>query len=450
MFSYPPSLLDPHPTSRRGTPRDTLRNTSSIRGGRKWTWVKNNLSLPVSKSTIFGIILAVGLTAGAGFLIAHSGSFPYSSWVHDIAIGGTALFGTSTLAGIIYTGKNYYDRYQRMKTRPGLFPDIEDQTRPPQNRNMARVRDNIRLDSDTFNTRLQLATKMDKDGGLHRGSRTSAVYYDLTQVPTRSTQNPIADELDLGDQGTFLQIPHIGKHESGYLHNDHYMAVRLPSSQLEKFPQPIQRDMAGIKNPEIFFMVFKRPAGAEDGIYDLALHAMALDNYEHTAPVNPTGGLREGQSIIHPEGGGEGLQTTMQIRMRNTVGIDLDYSVGPERDPAALTGDAKIVHPSIHTDRSDAHRFSDKHARIKVDESAPVSCFDISVKTSDGRGIVLRALIINDEESDAGNDVLEAVRTDSLEGFLDRIVEGDEGEPELDQGIIDKVTGVLTPPAEED
>ncbi|MCC5832576.1 MAG: hypothetical protein JJU12_05995 [Chlamydiales bacterium] len=99
----------------------TLGKRTEVSKCGKWKWVKDNLSPPIEKSAVAGLLISIGLMIGAGFLITHSGALP--SWVHAAAIGGTVYFSASTAIGIVYTADKYRKRAQYRKKYPNLYLD---------------------------------------------------------------------------------------------------------------------------------------------------------------------------------------------------------------------------------------------------------------------------------------------------------------------------------------
>ncbi|MCC5832578.1 MAG: hypothetical protein JJU12_06005 [Chlamydiales bacterium] len=62
-------------------------------------------------------------------------------------------------------------------------------------------------------------------------------------------------------------------------------------------------------------------------------------------------------------------------------------------------------------------------------------------KTDDGHRFAFRALILNNKESDAYQNLLHAMKSDNLQGFLEAV----EGIDQLDQAIKGQVRDIFTP-----
>ncbi len=318
--------------------------------------------------------------------------------------------------------------------RNELFPIQEYRNQPI--RELVEIPETMLDDEATWTLRLEQATKMvDLDG---------AVLYDLT-LPHGSLngERPIAANLDLGGGCQYLRIPHIGEHEkTKYRPDDHFMAVRLPMSQLGAFHPSFEKLLRGTENPELFFVIFKNHNEMGNFFHNFSLHAMFLGNYNHRDPQLKRDrlGPRIGQRAVETTEGGVGLQTSVKIAMCQTKGIDMNYTTSPTHSQRVIKtlvhGRESTFSLGIYTpnaERSDIHLFSDNHARFLVEKEAPVSSGYVLAKTEHGHGVAFHFLLVNDPKL---NDQVQSVvtRNDSLMGFLRDI----ESYP-LDPGIKEQV-----------
>lgn len=427
--SSSPHLLDsPRLDHSTPSPSTTRQPNTGRSGNLQGRTVQLKKESPVPIGGIIVLLLVLGGSIGLGFLAAKASLAP---WMHKVALGGSIILGIGFTGGTVFLivdGVNFHKKQkQYMEDRPILYGSNlpqNPQLQINQNRRIPQQRE-PGISQEQWNQRLQNGNfKKEANGG---GYIDGPCYYDLSK--DRPDNAPFAQTLNLNsgnanlEELKFLAIPHLGQYEgAGYSGNDHLMAVRLPSSQLNTFPLEIQRQFENEPNPEVYFMVFKTPEGAQGVTRNISMHAMGFPDYDRN---NPHSEGTQGRNMT-TDRNGIGKQKGMHIAMHDTVGIN---QCPPLIHTTPLTNRVQAVSLSIHTrdqtqEGLQIHLLSNNHARFAIQENTDVSSLYV-MSTIGNRKIAFHALILNNVEGENGGaELLNAVGQASAQGFVQAVQNG--------------------------
>ena len=247
-----------------------------------------------------------------------------------------------------------------------------------------------------WNTRLSSAPKI-------------GPYYNL-DAPDR----PIARPSGIGTP----QLPLFGKYQRGrgsYGTDTHLMAARLPSQQLQTFPVALHTWFEGegvAADAECYFMVINNTA-LKEGKLNLALHAMALPEYNRSRPSVPIGRPRGVEPFSEGRGTDGGIQVHTQIALFEPQGVQ----VSADRSKGIANGAPHNFTLTAHGKPKQAPALSPDIAEFNITGGAAVSSAYFGA-TFRGRGVAIHALILNDASPEAGAHLERALEATDVEGFI--------------------------------
>ncbi len=268
---------------------------------------------------------------------------------------------------------------------------------------------------------------------LNEEGKQDGVYYNLA-----NPGEPIASLSGMSHAYMPIpQLPLFGKYgEDGFGPDNCLMAARLPSAQLAQFPRNLrewfERDRCADK-AECFFMVFDNREEKEDAKRNLALHAMALPEYDSAHPSVPTG-KSEGVTPIHPANKKlHGLKTSCKIAFFAPDGIEVKNSkqIADATDTLRFSNTTLYLHGekdkipkvSFFKEGGDPPR-----AEFEIDTEREVSSAFFGAMFR-GRGVAIHALFLNDDSKGQGAKLTAALAKDNVEAFLSHLEAGGDFPP---------------------
>ena len=240
-------------------------------------------------------------------------------------------------------------------------------------------------------------------------ARKRGPYYNLD-----APDQPIAPPSGIGTP----QLPLFGKYQRGsssYGTDTHLMAARLPSQQLQTFPVALRTwfEREGVAaNAECYFMVINNTAPRE-GKLNLALHAIALTEYNRSRPSVPIGRPRGVEPFFEGRGTDGGIQVRTQIALFEPQGVQ----VSADRSKGIPKGAPGNFILSVHGKPGKPPALSPDVAEFTITGGAAVSSAYFGARFR-GRAVAIHALILNDASPEAGAQLESALGATNVEGFI--------------------------------